>query len=412
MKKICILTLAVFLVHLYCGNFLFGQTRLILNGAKINITNNAFLVIENPSTDAITRNSGHIITEGEDNNIKWHTGTNTGTYIVPLGYTDTSYLPLNFTKSAGTGDGYFLFSTYHTGWQNSLNNPSGITDLLTAGNDNSNFILDRFWKIDAVDFTVKPALSNLVFHYPEYEFNVSNNTITEIQLGTYRWNDISSTWLDFTPSETIDITANTLTVANVGSTDLYKWWILVDKASVLPSHIYNFRATKAADDVKLSWSIDYDLEITGFEIERSNNGRNFSKISTETRRPVNTYNDYQLIDNNPYNGRNFYRIKQTRIDNSKEYTEVRMVDMGRIADVRVYPNPSHNRSVMLDMKSMPSGEYSVSLVDLNGKTCYSKLVNNAGGLVNINFGQGLNAGIYFIKISGAGSSQLIRILLM
>ncbi len=91
-----------------------AQARLILNGAKVNLTQGAYLVIDNTATNAITRNSGHIISEGENNRIKWNIGTATGTYTIPWGYGNTDYIPLTFTKTAGTGSGHFLFSTYHT----------------------------------------------------------------------------------------------------------------------------------------------------------------------------------------------------------------------------------------------------------------------------------------------------------
>ena len=64
----------------------FSQARLILNnGGIVNITNSAFVVIDNPNPNAITRNtSGHIISEGEFNRVKWNINTNAGTYIVPF----------------------------------------------------------------------------------------------------------------------------------------------------------------------------------------------------------------------------------------------------------------------------------------------------------------------------------------
>ena len=65
----------------------FSQARLILNnGGIVNITNNAFVVIDNPNPTAISRNtSGHIISEGEFNRVKWNIGTTAGTYVVPFG---------------------------------------------------------------------------------------------------------------------------------------------------------------------------------------------------------------------------------------------------------------------------------------------------------------------------------------
>ena len=76
-----------------------AQARLVLNGAKINISNGANIVIANSASNAITRVDGHIISEGELNAIRWEIGTATGTYVLPWGYGAASYLPLSFTKT-------------------------------------------------------------------------------------------------------------------------------------------------------------------------------------------------------------------------------------------------------------------------------------------------------------------------
>src|SRR4051812_9566445 len=64
-----------------------AQGRLILNnGGIVNITNSAFVVIDNSNPNAITRNtSGHIISEGKFNRVKWNIGTTAGSYVVPFG---------------------------------------------------------------------------------------------------------------------------------------------------------------------------------------------------------------------------------------------------------------------------------------------------------------------------------------
>src|SRR5688500_25530 len=107
------------ILFLLSVNNVSAQGRIVLDGAKITLNDGAYLVIANSAANAITRNSGHIISEGENNIIKWAIGTTTGTYTIPWGYGNSDYIPLTFTKTAGTGSGHFLFSTYHTAWNNS-----------------------------------------------------------------------------------------------------------------------------------------------------------------------------------------------------------------------------------------------------------------------------------------------------
>jgi hypothetical protein len=205
-----------------------AQTRLILDGAIITL-NDAYLVINNPASNAITRNSGHIISEAETSVIKWNIGTTTGTYTIPWGYGVSDYIPLTFTKTAGTGSGHFVFSTYHTGWQNSTQLPSIVSNMNGAtGTDNSAFVSDRFWQIAAIGYTAgfKPTLSNVVLTYLDAENSAVGNTITESGLIAKRYNNNLSSWTDNILASTVNTTDNTVTITSVSDADLFKWWVL------------------------------------------------------------------------------------------------------------------------------------------------------------------------------------------
>lgn len=202
-----------------------AQGRMVLNGATVNLTQGAALVMANPNSNAITRNSGQIISEGENNRVIWRMGTTTGTYTIPFGYGTSNYIPLTFTKAAGTGAGYFSFSTYHTGWQNSTQLPTGITNFNNvAGADNSAYATDRFWSISPVGYTTVPALSNVIFTYLDSEFASPNNTTTESRLTAQRWNTNLSSWTDYNTGGVVNTTANTVTIASIPSNALYTWW--------------------------------------------------------------------------------------------------------------------------------------------------------------------------------------------
>jgi hypothetical protein len=126
-RGLLIWVFAMFVVHIGAN----AQARLILNGAFINIENGAQLVIDNPNPNAITRNSGHIISEDEDDIVKWNFADNDGNYTLPFGFGITEYMPLSFgTLNAVGPNGYFEFATY--GRPNYLNSsylPTGVTNF-------------------------------------------------------------------------------------------------------------------------------------------------------------------------------------------------------------------------------------------------------------------------------------------
>ena len=154
-------------------------------------------MIDNSAANAITRNSGHIISEGENNRIKWNIGTATGTYTIPWGYGNTDYIPLTFTKTAGTGSGHFLFSTYHTSWNNIAQLPTGVTNINGAsGTDNSAYRIRSFLANQC------PKLYALSLRSPILNLRISilkmhrSNTIIESGLRAKRYNSSLNSWTD------------------------------------------------------------------------------------------------------------------------------------------------------------------------------------------------------------------------
>lgn len=239
------------LLFLACNSSLLAQTRLVLDGGVITLSQGVYLVIDNPAANAITRNSGHIISEGQNNTIRWNIGTTTGTYTIPWGYSTTDYIPLTFTKTAGTGSGHFLFSTYQTGWQNSAQLPSGVANMNSStGADNSAFVVDRFWQVNAVSYSASPVLSNLVFTYRDTEHTVASNTIAESALIAKRYNSSLSSWTDNILASTLNTTANTVTVTSVNNADLFPWWVLGTQGGAR----YWVAPSASGSNVSANWS--------------------------------------------------------------------------------------------------------------------------------------------------------------
>lgn len=224
LKTLWSVTMVIFITGIMTPPHAFAQARLVLNGGTIVLQEGTYLVIDNPAPDAITYNSGGIVSESPGAYIKWNTGATTGAYTLPWSY-QSQYIPVTFTKSAGVGNGYFLFSTYHTDWQNSTELPPGVTNFDRPGSiDNSAFAVDRFWQINAQSYTTKPSLTGLSFTYPDDEYLAPLNTINENVLTAQRWNEDLSTWTDFTAPATINTATNTVTVPEVLSENLWSWW--------------------------------------------------------------------------------------------------------------------------------------------------------------------------------------------
>lgn len=363
----------------------FSQARLILNnGGIVNITNAAFVVIDNPNTNAITRNTtGHIISEGEFNRVKWNIGTTAGTYTVPFGIGTSEYLPVTLTTSGASGaTGSLTFAMYPVGsWLNTSNLPTGVTNFINNyGTNNSAFAVDRFWRIEPNSYTTKPALTNLQFTYRDPEWSVVSNAINEPNLIAQRYNNTSNSWDDYMPGTVTNTTANTSTVATLPSAQLYTWWTLVDNRFILPIELTTFSAKCDGEVVNIYWQTASEHNNHHFEIERSDNGIDFISIAT-----VNTQNgnstaiqNYFAKDENPLNGKSYYRLKQVDFDGKYSYSSIVVLNCNSTqiipASVSIYPNPAtDNLTVTINGLE---GNKSIMIYDVLGQEMMSKLITS------------------------------------
>lgn len=383
-------TSLIFLLSISC----FSQGRLILNnGGIVNISNNAFVVIDNPASNAITRNtSGHIISEGEFNRVKWNIGTTVGTYTVPFGIGAAEYLPVAFTTLPGSAGvaGSLTFAMYPVGsWLNTSNLPTGVTNFLNNyGLNNSAFAIDRFWRIEPANYTTKPALSNLQFTYRDPEWSVASNAILESNLIAQRYNTGTNEWDDYMPGTITNTINNTSTVAALPSAELFTWWTLVDNAFILPVELTAFNASCDENKVLISWQTASESNNDYFEIERSEDGINFIPIdkvysqNSNSTQPLN----YTSEDRNPLKGKTYYRLKQ--VDKNKNFsfsslvvTECKTTSTAPL--VSIFPNPASS-VLTIDIKGI-TGTKSVVIYDITGRemTGVIKLSESENALENI-----------------------------
>lgn len=109
----------------------------------------------------------------------------------------------------------------------------------------------------------------------------------------------------------------------------------------------SFDVTKENTSAVLAWATSSEQNNRGFEIERSNDGKNWEEIGFVASKGVNGFShtllNYSFTDNNPLSGVNHYRLKQYDLDGKYSYSEVReVVFLSAANSIEIYPNPSNN----------------------------------------------------------------------
>src|SRR4051812_15737299 len=245
------------IVNIILNFSVYSQTRLVFNNdAYLVVSNDAYLVIDNSSANAVTLlgTGGNIISELETNRLKWNIGTSTGTYVIPFAKSAGNKIPLTVViTGAGVGSGTISFSTYGGAtWNNNTYKPSDVTNMTAACCvNNSAFVIDRFWEIDAVSYTSKPACT-LTFSYLDAEHSTTGNTITEANLRAQRFNTSTASW-DRPPLGTLNTASNLLTAVTVTSANFFRSWTLTDNSSPLPIELLEFNVNCSSNNIILNW---------------------------------------------------------------------------------------------------------------------------------------------------------------
>jgi hypothetical protein len=393
------------LIPFFVPVLLFGQAKIVFNGADITISNNAKLIVQNPAPDALTvLSSGGVISEGAGNDVLWNIGTNAAGYVVPF-ISNGNPIPLSFTTSGAAGNGLFILSTYAgPDWDNSNYLPPTVTNIDRDGTDNSSHVIDRFWQIQASGYTSNPSLSNLVFAYNENEWSETGNNIIESDLTAQSWNAASAAWSSVTGTD--NASANQVTVSAVAGSDLNTWWTLVDEDYALPLTLLSFSAEKQNENALLKWAVAQQINVSYYEVQRSIDALNFLPVGkvNAINTNANVNNNYSYTDalNNIKTNTIYYRLRMVDRDGKFVYSPVKFISLtGNESNlIQLFPNPATNYFIV-KFGTVAQGNYILAISDAAGKQVMTKqMAIGPNSTFYFHRGADMASGTYFISITG------------
>ncbi len=166
---------------------------------------------------------------------------------------------------------------------------------------------------------------------------------------------------------------------------------------VLPVTLLYFAAEANGSEALLSWGTAKEQMNKGFEIERSADGQNWSRIGFVASRAANGNSvsrlDYTFTDKAPFEGKNFYRLKQIGLDGKDNYSQVSMVVFDGTKGIRVYPNPVSNRLTVDGLLAACN----IRVVNSTGQVLKTYKVPAGTQKQEINMSD-LASGLYFIHL--------------
>ncbi len=328
---------------------------------------------------------------------------------------NNSYLRLNLfnaaSDSAKLSDGNVV--AFGEGYSNTVD----ADDALKIANTNENFGIGRSGKYLALE-AKSPVMSTDTVFYQFYnlkkqtyrlQFKPENMHATGMTAFLVDKFAGTSTVLSLETVSNVNFTITT----DVASSMADRFYVVFKALAPVPVTFTGITANRQDDQsIRVNWKVDNEISMQQFEVERSADGRNFTKL--HTAQPLNNNGGsatYTHVDVKPISGDNFYRIKALSIGGRIQYSSIAKVSAVKTGkDISVYPNPVVDKSVHVYFRNQEEGTYAVQLTNKLGQVVYNGQVQVSGTLVHkvIALGKAVSSGQYQLTITAQNGARTIQ----
>lgn len=136
---------------------------------------------------------------------------------------------------------------------------------------------------------------------------------------------------------------------------------------LLPIKLGDFQVRKGDQEVILNWFTVSEINGSHFEIERSANAVEWTKIGiVESLLTRSEEKKYTFTDINPIYGISYYRLKMVDLDGSFLYSDIKTMEFTSKGQFSIFPNPSFSGSI--GWNGVPGSEIKdVTIYEINGR---------------------------------------------
>jgi autotransporter-associated beta strand protein len=373
------------------------NTLLTLTSGLVNTTATNILTLLNGATTTIGSSVSYI--NGPMGYVKASIGSST--LNLPLGKSK-DWRPEELTVNHGTATSYTYVAELFNGDANAF----GYTLPSTINRVSSIHYVDIVRNItggaasnaDLTGATIRMYYST-TNGAGDSVLDYTNLKIAKAPIGGPAWEDIGGT---ATANGTGNILSNSFTT--------FSRFALSNNtggANPLPIVLLSFTAKPNGDDVDLNWTTSVEINNDFFTVERSQDGENFSFVST-VKGAGNSMilKKYYTKDVQAYSGISYYRLKQTDYSGHYQYSNIIAVKFLSeiLKSVVVYPNPVANELHI----ELPGNTETVNfeILSATGALVYKGSVNERITVPTTSF----SSGVYVIKIENGSAFEFKKII--
>lgn len=140
--------------------------------------------------------------------------------------------------------------------------------------------------------------------------------------------------------------------------------------SPLPVTLVRFNAREEESGaVALTWDVAEEIDMDGYVVENSFDGKNFSAIG---KVQADGKPSYKFLQQRPSSGMNYYRLKMAELDGKSAYSKMVPVNVKKGADMFFFPNPTTDKVYITLRSEIVNEPASIKIYSMEGKELFSK----------------------------------------
>lgn len=231
---------------------------------------------------------------------------------------------------------------------------------------------------------------------------------TALQMNLFTGSPSALTWLsgsatNTTLTSTVTLAANACAYIEVdgdaGTNCNYNLTLSNGSGCPLPISLLSFKGDiMETQKIKLSWVVAAEEDLNYYLIEKSNDGVNYNYLS-HVKAIGNTTQQsaYYAIDEHPFNGNNYYRLRSVDENGSQNIAAYTVVtNKSHLPSFAVFPNPATDK-INVSLANFSSTVY-VDFYDMYGKEIFSSSASCDKGNSSMEIDISLfPEGVYFVK---------------
>ncbi len=164
----------------------------------------------------------------------------------------------------------------------------------------------------------------------------------------------------------------------------------------LPVVYQSFTVGFSNNTVLIAWTTAQELNNNHFDVEKSNDGSNWTVIATQIAVGNSSMaSNYSYTDKNLHTAIAYYRIRQVDNDGTNTYTEIKAVKTNSIASTKIYAT---QQNIQIDFNKEMTSKYSVRIINMNGQVMLQKDYSTNASAIAVSH-NGMPGGIYIVQVT-------------